>query len=712
MGTAVELLAQEQGDLDYIVVTGKYIEDESRSAMKMELSRMDTPFSVQSYGESLVDSVEANTLGEVFNYMTGVKKAGLTGTDISFRGFKSGGDDRNSILIDGMPGLSGRYGSPPSVNVERIELVRGSMSVLYGQNQPGGFINIVTKKPQYEPKTSVGFKTSGYEGDKLSLGDAPSYRVDFDTTGHFDDDGKLLYRFVGEYNDSEGFRDYTFDDGTYLAPSLTWNPTDSTSLTAQFEYRDTKSSFDQGLVAPNRDIRLVAPITTYYSEPDSVRDETGVTGTLSLSHTFANDWQWRAGYRKVDYESEQREFSHVGVRADGRTLNRRARHLLTERSYDTFDTNVTMAFDTGAISHRVIAGVTIGEATVNENRQKFFNSVCPGEYCFDIDIYNPVHGEVPPFDSIPAHNPATPHLLTNRLLETKERAFYVADLVTLTDHWKLSLGMRAFEEEARIEDLRNVDQEPIEKKSRDSFLPMAGVVFQPTERWSLYASYSESYVPADPDDQDVNGENSFVPLIGEQIEVGAKVENLIEGRLTASVALFQIEQKNLLNSFSCPFGVCYDQLGKAKSEGVEVEANISPTENWQLLFGYAYTDARVTASNVPVQVGAQLANAPKHTANLWSSYDFNNGFILGAGLAYVGEYQGIVPSASDPTLMPMPSYTIADLALTYDAGRYVINLKVGNVFDKVHYEATGLTAPIQIVAGPPRNVTLSARFNF
>lgn len=711
LSTATVLLA-EDSNIEQIVVTGKYIENESRSAMKMELPRMDTPFSVQSYSEAFADSIEANTLGDMFNYMTGVKKAGLTGVDISFRGFKSGGDDRNSILVDGMPGLSGRYGSPPSVNVESIELVRGSMSVLYGQNQPGGFINIVTKKPQYERKTSVGLRMSGFEGADLSLGDAPGYRVDIDTTGHFDQDGKLLYRFVGEYNDTEGFRDFTFDEGTYLAPSLTWNIGASTSVTAQFEYRETESSFDQGLVAPGRDIRRVAPVTTYYSEPGSAREETGMTGTLSVSHTFANDWQWNTSVRTVDYESEQREFSHVGVRPDGRTLNRRARHLLTERSYNTLDTNLTMQFDTGAISHRLIAGVTAGESRIDENRAKFFNSVCPGEFCFDIDIYNPVYRAVPAFDSIPAHNPATPHLLTNRRFESEDRAFYISDLITLTEQWKISLGVRAFEEKARMEDRRDLTVEPIEKTSKDSFLPMAGLVFQPTDGWSLYASYSESYVPADPDDVDINGENSFDPLMGEQIEVGAKVEELLDGRLTASLALFQITQNNMLNSFSCAYGVCYNQLGEARSEGVELEANISPTDNWQLLFGYAYTDARITKSNVPVQVGAQLANAPKHTANLWSSYDFNNGFILGAGVAYVGEYQGIVPSASDATLMPMPSYTIADVALTYDAGSYSLNLKVGNLFDEVHYEGTGLTAPIQIVAGPPRNVTLSARFNF
>lgn len=700
-------------DLDAVLVEGVFLNTAAKSATKMDIAVMDTPFSVQSYSSAFIESIEAQTLGDLLGYMTGVKKAGLTGMDITFRGFKSSGDDQNALLVDGLPGLAGRFGSPPSIGIESVELVRGSMSVLYGQNQPGGFINMVTKKPQYDRTSSVGIRGTAYAGAGLSLGDATGYQVDFDTTGHVDEGGKLLYRIVGQHGDRDTFRDLGFEKGTYLAPSLTWNIGGSTYLTGQVEYRKSRTSFDQGLVAPDRDMSRVASVTTFYGEPGTFREEDGTTLSLFLSHTFANDWQWNTSVRSVDYDSEQKEFSHVGVRNDDRTLNRRARHLETARSYDNFDTNLTMAFDTGSsISHKMIVGVSGGRDQARETRLKFFNSVCPGVNCFDIDIYNPVYGQAPDFDSIPSNNPATPHLLTNNGFESRNLAFYASDLISFGEKWKLSLGVRNFSEKQELSNLKDPSEPSVRKDSRESLLPMGGLLYQPNENWTVYASYSESYVPADPDDQDVNGENHFQPLSGEQTEIGVKTENLFDGRLNASLALFRIDQSNVMNSFSCPLGVCYDQLGKARSEGVEFEANLRPMDHWQLTLGYAYTDARVVASNVAVQVNTPLANSPRHQANIWSSYTFENGIGLGIGATYIGDYQGVVPAANNPTLMPMPGYTLVDAALSYGIGDHSWNLKLGNLFDEEHYEGTGLTGQIQIVPGAPRNLTLSYRFKF
>lgn len=702
--------------LDAIKVEGAFLNSSAKSAAKMDIDVMDTPFSVQSYSESFIDSIEATTLSDVFNYMTGVKRAGLTGMDISFRGFKSSGDDLNSLLVDGLPGMAGRFGSPPTVALQQVELVRGSMSVLYGQNQPGGFINLITKKPEYHRHTAFGIRGTAVAGAGLSLGDATGYGIDFDTTGYVDEGGNLLYRFVGDHGDKDTFRDYGFDKTTYFAPSITWNiggQGSSTHLTAQFEYRKSKSAFDQGLVAPDRDINLVAPVTTFYGEPGQFRDEKGNVVSLFLSHAFESGLQWNTSVRSVDYSSSQQEFSHVGIRPNGRTLNRRARHLETERSYDNYDSNLTFEFQTGqSIDHKVVFGVSGGRNKLRETRLKFFNSVCPGQYCFDIDIYNPVYGRTPAYDSIPAYNPGSSHLLTNNGSTSTNTAFYVSDLISVGERWKLLFGLRNFSEKQRLYNLNDPNKQPVEKTSKKSALPMVGVLFQPSAMWTLYASYSESYVPADPDDMDIHGENPFKPLTGEQFEAGVKVEKLLDGRLNASLALFKIDQLNVMNSFTCSYGVCYDQLGNARSEGVEVEANLRVSDQWQLKAGYAYTDARVIDSNVAVQVGARLANAPKHTANLWSEYYFNNGLSISAGASHIGNYQGIVPSASAPKLMPIPGYTLLDFVLGYRINEHVFNLKLGNVLDKDHYEATGLTGQIQIVPGMPRNLAFSYRYSF
>lgn len=698
--------------LDAITIEGRFLESSAQSAMKMDVPVRDTPFSVQSYGQAFIESIEAVDLGQMYHYMTGVKRAGLTGFDIAFRGFKSTGDDQNSLLVDGLPGMAGRFGSPPTVALESIELVRGSMSVLYGQNQPGGFINMITKKPQVDRATNVGLRTTAYAGHGIGLSDATGYLVDLDTTGKIDEAGTFLYRVIAELGDRDTFRDFGYDKGKYLAPALTWNLGLSTVLDARVEYRHSDSSFDQGLVAPERDIRRVAPITTYYSEPGSSRVEEGTTLNLSLNHSFDNGMTWNTAYRMVDYDSQQREFSHVSVKPDNHTLTRRARHLVTSRTYHNFDSSLGMDFHTGSIAHKVTVGVSGGTGNVKETRRKFYNSKCPGEYCFDIDIYNPVYGNVPPFDDIPAYNPGNEAALTSRGFETDNIALYVSDLITINDHWKLSIGLRNFRENQELANLRDPSAPRDKKSSKKSALPMAGLLYQPDDHWTVYASYSESYVPADPANLDIHGNNPFDPLEGKQLEAGVKAEGLFDDSLNASLALFRINQLNMMNSFSCPLGVCYDQLGEARSEGVEFEANWKPTERLQMTFGYAYTNARVTKSNIPLQVGAQLANAPKHMASSWISYAFSDDWRGGFGLTHTGDYQGLVPSDKSPGLMPMPGSTIADLALTYTQPNYSVNLKLGNLFDKTYYEATGLTAPIQIVPGAPRNITLSFRAHF
>jgi iron complex outermembrane recepter protein len=697
-----------------IVVTGRYMDTGAKSAMKMNVPILDTPFSVASYSDSFIKSLDMTSVSDLYNYMTGVKKAGNTGYDITLRGFKASGNDRNTIMVDGLPGLTGRYGSPPTVAVERIELVKGPMSVLYGQIQPGGFINLVAKKPKRDAATIIDLKGTSFAGDAHSLFDRNGYVLDVDSTGPLlDSGGKVLYRIVAEAAYKNGFRDFSYDRGVYFAPSLTWNIADSTSVTALIEYRKTRTSFDNGLAAPFSNIKLVAPITTTYQEPENYRDEKGLSASLQLSHTFGNGWRWNTAARYVDYDSDQKEFSSVSVRPNGLIMQRRARHLQTDRMYKFIDSNLTADFETGPLAHKVLVGVNAGEDRVHENRIKFFNSgACPGPQCLDIAIYNPVHGQTPAFDSLPAFNPTTPNLLTNKLFNSNTIGVYVSDLISFGEHWKLSVSGRAFRDKTTIEELRQPNTPVQTKTASQPFLPSVGLMYQPTQNWTVYASYAESYVPADPSNQDVNGNNPFQPVTGKQYEVGAKTENLLNGKVTATLSLFRIDQDNQLASFSCPRGNCYQQIGTTRSDGVEFEANVSPLERWQLIFGYAYTNARVVTALDPVQKGRQLANTAHHSANVWSRYDFDNGFGVGLGVTYTGRRPSQMPTSASPTVFDLPGYTVVDLGVYYTYERYALSLKVGNLLDRRYYESAGFTAPVQIAPGAPRYITASLRTTF
>ncbi|MBS0514465.1 MAG: TonB-dependent siderophore receptor [Proteobacteria bacterium] len=696
-------------NFDTVTVEQKFIKADAKSAMKMDVAVMDTPFSVQSYSEELIKSLEAYTLADVFNHMTGVKQSGQTGMDMTLRGFATSGTDMNSILVDGLPGLAERFSSPPTVALDRVELVRGAMSVLYGQNQPGGFLNMVTKKPQFDPLYAFGFSTSGYSGHGLEIGDDKSYHFDFDTAGHIDKDGVFNYRFLGEFNNNHNYRDFNYDRSRFLAPSVAWNIDESTQFLAQVEYRKDSSLIDTYLVAPKRDINLVAPINTFYGEPSTGRIEEGKTYTLQFNHTFVNNWVWNAAYRYADYSSNQTDFSSVSILSDNVTLQRRARALEVSRGTKTFDTNLAIPLETGPIEQKIVVGATSERFSINNNRTKFYNSTCPGAYCFNINIYHPVYGKVPVFDTIPAGAATS---LTNNINQDDTTALYVSDLISLGERWKVSLGARNFKDDSTSVFIRPA--KPSQSKTiKKSLLPMIGVLFQPSKNWTFYASYSESYVPPDPTYQDINGNNTFVPIEGKQYEVGVKNDKLFDGRLTATLAAYRIDEKNILNSFSCvAYGTCWTQIGAARSDGVEFETNFAITKQWQLIFGYAHDNARVTASNQPVQIGAKLQNAPDDSANLWTRYNFYNGFSIGAGFVYNSSYAGSVPTTAIPQILAMSGYTVADMALTYAHDNYSINLKLNNLFDRTYYVATGSTPQIMVIPGAPRGFTLSFRTKF
>ena len=708
--------AETPQSIESIVVQGSFLGAGSQSAMKLDVPVRDTPFSVSAYTESFMKAIETSNIADMYNYMTGVKRAGNTGYDLTIRGFKTSANDRNAILVDGLPGLSGRIGSPPTIGIERVELVKGPMSVLYGQAQPGGFVNLIAKKPKAKQTLEVDLKAQTYAGDVSKLGEDNGFEVAVDTTGPIGADNRFLYRVVAQAADKNGFRTATFEKPLFVAPSFTWNIADNTFATLMLEYRKIKFAYDSFLVTVNRDINSVADPRTRYQEPDDTQEEEGKTAGLFLEHTFANDWRWNFGARSVRHVDEARGWDSVAVRTDGRSLQRRARNQHNERKYDFADTSLTIPLKTGFIEHKILAGLSGGKEISDLDRLQFFNGgACPGATCFDIDIYNPVYGRVPALDSVPAVNPNTPTNLNHRFTTSKNKAIYASDLMSLGQHWKATVGGRYSKDEQDIVELK-LGGVPDQRKESSKTVPMAGLLFQPNKVWTIYTSYSTSYTPAAATAQAVDGTNPFAPESATQIEAGFKAEGLFNGRTNATLGVYRIEKKDVLNSFACSRGTCSEQLGGEESKGFELEVNTRPLENWQVTFGYAYTDAKVTESRDPAQVGARLTNSAKNSANLWSRYDVKGGWLkglgVGVGLVYTGERPGTLPTTADRRIIRLPAYTVADLGFYYIHDRYAFNLKIGNVFDKRYYESAGFTADLQIVPGAPRNVSLSMRTHF
>lgn len=724
-----------------IVVTGQFLNTGASSATKLDMPVLDTPFSVSSYNDEFMKAVETTSVSDLYRYMNGVQRAGNTGYDVTIRGFKSGGGDRNSIMTDGLPGLSVRFGSPPTVGVESVEVVKGNTSVLYGQAQPGGFINIISKKPKSRSSYELSVRGSTGLGD---LDRAKNITASFDATGPIDADGQFLYRVVAEVGDVEGFRDYAYEHPVYIAPSITWNISDDTKLTLMGEHRSTKTHYDNYLVAPDRDVSKIAALTTSYQSASDYQEERGTVGTAMFEHELSESLKFNAAYRYVDHFDSAFGFDNNVIRTGGTTLGRRARGQENIRTYSFLDANITADFDTVGIGHKFIVGGTVGKETSDFNRTQFYTAPATGANSLDINILNPVHNEQP-LSFYPLCNTGTGltvaicsaagSQLTWRNTVQKSKGLYVSDLISFGEIVKVMLGLRYADEKQAIEERRVAGVAP-QAKSDDAWLPMAGLVIQPTKQLSVYASYSSSYVPVSANAQDNFGRNPFNPTKANAVEGGVKAE-LFDKRLMITAAYFDIKKNDTINTYTCltatqlaangiavptgatiATGTCSAPIGQERSKGFELEVSATPVDGWSLSAAYSHTQARVAKSNIAVQVGSRLTNAPDDTFNVWSRYDFQEGALkglgVGLGFAYVGERVGYLPTVAEPVrLLPMPGFSLVDLGLYYKVTENLnVTFKVSNLFDKRFIESTGFSGDIQMLPGQPRLATLSARINF
>jgi outer membrane receptor protein involved in Fe transport len=325
----------------------------------------------------------------------------------------------------------------------------------------------------------------------------------------------------------------------------------------------------------------------------------------------------------------------------------------------------------------------------------------------------------PAFNSLPAVNPRLANqaiLLTDRYVRQNNYGIYISDLITLTDWLKVSLGGRKFKETAEVEANRRLNSPVLKRTDERDFLPSAGVLVQPNDHITVYGSYAESFVPNDPALLDFAGNiGTFGPIEGKQYEVGVKTEKLWDNRLSFTAALYRIDQTGQVTTDPCVFGTCATQLGKGRSDGFEIEGNLAPVKNWQIILGYSHIKAFVLEAKpgLEFQEGLQLPNVAKDAANLWTRYDWDNGLGVGMGVVYTGKRSGVLPTQpTDLSTIPLPAYTIFDMGLYYQKETYSINLKVGNILDKKYIENTGQTARIQVSPGQPRYVTLTGRVSF
>ncbi|MCG6137824.1 MAG: TonB-dependent siderophore receptor [Nostoc sp. LLA-1] len=641
-----------QGDQQIeLVVTGQqdvYRVREGSTATRTDTPLRDVPASISVIPRQLLEDQNTTRIQDALQNVSSVQKRDNTGIDSGtfvIRGFEQfGGIFRNGFA----PGDTSS--AINTANIERIEVLRGPASVLYGQIAPGGIINIVTRQPLSTPYYSVDF----------SAGSFGFYQPSVDLSGPLTDDGSLLYRLNLAYENSQSFRDNIFAERIFVAPVLTWNISDRTSLTVDFEYQDDDYRLDRGIPAIG-DRPAPIPIDRFigYRFDGDIYNERTLRASYRLQHQFSEDWELRNAFSfqstRLTGGLSNGPFAIVDNQfADEIYLG--SNDILGE-AY-TLQTELVGQFNTGSIVHQPLLGVEL-------RRNTFFlrgsEVLAP-----PLDIFNPNY-------DVPLPDFSVPDFFFEGSTRTNTLGIYLQNQVTLADDLNLLIG-------GRFDTIRQeTDFGTLVEQSDSAFSPRVGIVYQPIEPVSLYASYSQSFVP-------VSGRNAtdepFEPTRGTQYEVGIKTD--ITEQLSATLAVYQIARTNLLTTdldnprFST-------QVGEQRSRGIELDIAGEILPGWNVITSYTYTDAVISNDN-RLPVGNRLQNVPKHAASLWTTYELQQGDLqglgFGLGLYYVGEKN--VDLANTATI---PSYFRTDSAIYYKRDNWRLALNIRNLFNTTYYEA-------------------------
>ncbi|MEH2070892.1 MAG: TonB-dependent siderophore receptor [Nostoc sp.] len=635
-----------------LVVTGEqdeYRVPDASTATRTDTPLRDIPASIQVIPRQVLQDQKAVRLQDAVQNVSGVTQSGNYGgtgaPGFIIRGFEQYGNFRNGFRDNDLFTLS------DIANVERVEVLKGPASVLFGQAEPGGIINIVTKQPLSEPYYAADFTAGSYD----------FYRPTLDFSGPLNTDKTLLYRLNVAYQNSGSFRDFVNTERIFIAPSLTWKIGTKTTLNFDFEYLNNDTGFDRGIVAVgNRPAPI--PISRFLGIPGENDSKTTVyKAGYTLEHQFSENWRLRNAFF-INIAKNNNFYTQPDSLIDDQFLTRSYENSKFESDNYTLQTEVIGKFATGSIIHQPLLGIELG---LSETPVIFRDAALP-----PIDIFSPVNNSVIPTEPLEATFKAK--------YSGDTLGIYLQDQITLLDNLKLLVGGRFDFIYQKTDDLLLAATST--SQSDQAFSPRVGIVYQPIPAISLYASYSSSFVPVTGNAADGS---IFEPQRGTQYEVGVKAD--LNNRLSATLAAYQITKTNVLTTDlnNTSFSI---QVAEQRSRGVELDVAGEILPGWKVIAAYAYTDAEITEDN-QLPVGNLLTNVAPHNASLWTTYEIQSGSLqglgFGLGLYYVGDRQGDLDNS-----FILPSYFRTDAALYYQHNNWKAAINIKNLFDEKYYETS------------------------
>lgn len=630
-----------------------YTVPDATTATRTDTPLRDIPQSIQVVPREVLEDQQVIRLDDALRNVSGVSQnsADPRGQRFQVRGF-----DSANVLRDGFNltfgGSFGNSGFQELANIERVEVLKGPAAILYGTSQPGGIINLVTKKPLSEP----------YYGLEFSVGNRGLIEPSIDLSGPLTEDGRLLYRLNALYRREDYFRDFDVAvERFFIAPVLQWKISDRTDLFLNFEYLNDQRPADFGLVAIGDRVADI-PFDRNLGERDDKQTAESIRAGYQFEHRFDESWTLKNAFNFLTYDTISPTATALDLDENTGILSRFFEVSDQPSTSYELQTNLTGKFKTGPIDHQLLVGIDL-------KRRVDGPSIFKGDFDANvpINIFNPIYGASPrpALEDNPIYFEGT--FRNDRL------GVFLQDQITLLDNLKLLAGIRydAVWQNNNTRFLQDVSET---SQFTDTLSPRFGIVYQPIEELSLYGSYSQSFFPNSA--TTVTGE-ILPPERGEQFEVGVRGE-FLDGRLISSLALFNLTRQNLAvtDPNNLNFSVA---TGEQRSRGLELDIAGEVLPGWKVIANYAYIDAEITEDD-DIPVGNRLFNVPEHNFNLWTNYEVQTGALqglsFGLGFNFVSERLG--DNANSFTL---DSYFLTNAAISYKRDNWRAALNFRNLFD-------------------------------
>lgn len=675
--------AAQTATVEDVVVTAQ------RQHYRGDIPIKELPQAVQVISAETIRDVAVTRLPEVLDLAAGVARQNSFGgvwDAFAIRGFAGDINVPSGYLVNGF-NARGFAGLRDTSAIERIEVLKGPGSALFGQGEPGGTVFIATKKPTFNTQGSLSGSVASYA----------FYRGEGDFTTALND--MVAVRINGAAERGNSFRDTINTKRYFLTPSVLAKVGADTTISYELEWSRQELPFDRGVVARNGQLGIV-PVSRFLGEPgDGPQTAKALGHQVELQHNFNSDWTLLAGFAHRDTKltgfgqtpelvASRQPFFTTG------TILARQRRFSTYDSGDTiFRAEVSGTIEVAGLTNHLLFGADHDRFRLIRYQTRFrppvFTATSTLAQMNAVNVFNPVYGNLP-----------TPTAFVfNDTEQDRSTGVYVTDQVDLTDKLKVRLGARWDTFKQSIDNRLTALQPP--RQDVNAFSPQIGVIFEPTSDLSVYAAYAKGFRPNSGFDVT---RNPFEPEKTKSAEIGMKFA-VFDGKLRGTLAAFKMTKTNVITADPVNQGFSV-AIGKARSKGIELETSGELPAEARFMFSYAYTVAE-SASNVRepdfgkvVAEGDPLLNIPKHNLNLLVFKDFtvlDRKLTLGGNVKYVSKRLG-----ETGTTFFLPSYTIVKINAAYHiTDRLEVSAQVNNLFNKEYYPASFAT--LWVLAGESRS---------